>query len=135
MRDALIDHLRAGLPNEGCGLIATHDAGDGTRTCLRFYPGDNVDRSPTRFTMDSHQVLDAIEELEGKGWELGVIIHSHPRTEPSPSKTDLAEAYYLESLFLIVSFAHSEPELRAWRFEAAGAPDLFTEIPIAIAAG
>ncbi|MCC6313996.1 MAG: peptidase, partial [Thermomicrobiales bacterium] len=56
MADAIIDHLRAALPNEGCGLLATEPAG--TRA-MRFYPGTNVAASPTRYTMAPEEVLTA----------------------------------------------------------------------------
>src|SRR5215207_7499605 len=51
MLQEIVRHLREALPDEGCGLLATVDEGR-TRHAVRFFPGDNIDRSPTRFTMD-----------------------------------------------------------------------------------
>jgi proteasome lid subunit RPN8/RPN11 len=53
--------------------------------------------------------------MEDAAEVLGGIVHSHPLGAPTPSVTDLAEAYYPESLMIIVSFAHATPWLRAWR--------------------
>lgn len=130
--DAIIVHLRAGLPNEGCGLLATIDRRDGARQVVRFYPGDNIDRSPTRYTMDPRQVIDAIDDLEARGWELGAIVHSHPRTAPVPSRTDLNEAYYAESLFAIVSFMAEVPLMRVWRLAPGRAEQPFAEIALQV---
>ena len=51
----VVAHLRAALPNEGCGLLAV--ALDDATRVTAFCPGDNVDASPTRFTMDPVAVL------------------------------------------------------------------------------
>jgi proteasome lid subunit RPN8/RPN11 len=110
---AILQHLRAALPNEGCGLLATVED-PGTSRVVRFYPGENIDRSATRFTMDPRQVMAAMDEIEARGWRLGGIVHSHPRTPATPSPTDLREAYYPEALLVIASFA-AAPVLRAWR--------------------
>lgn len=131
-RDAIVAHLRAWLPCEGCGLLATQDRPEGVRVVRRFYPGDNIDRSPTRYTMDPRQVMLAIEELEASGWDTGGIVHSHPRTEPVPSRTDLTEAYYAEALLLIASFAAEPPLLRAWRLQPNDAEQPFAEIEVRI---
>lgn len=106
-------HLRAALPNEGCGLLATVGDG-GKRRAVRYFPGDNLDRSPTRFTMDPRQVVAAMEEIERAGWRLGAIVHSHPVTAASPSATDLREAYFPGVWLAIVSLAGPDPEIRAW---------------------
>lgn len=126
---AMIAHLRAGLPNEGCGLLATVDHGS-IRQVARWQPGNNIDLSPTRFTMDPVQVLAAVRENREHDWELGGIAHSHPRTEPRPSITDLREAYYQDALLVIVSFAGVEPELRAWDVRVASAPSDAREVAV-----
>jgi proteasome lid subunit RPN8/RPN11 len=112
LRRRIVDHLAAALPNEGCGLLAVSpDDGD---QAIHFFPGSNVDASPTRFTMDGKEVIDAFHEMERRGWRLGAIVHSHPRNAATPSATDLNEALYPAALMVICSFAGDEPELRAW---------------------
>ena len=83
-----------------------------------FYPGTNIDRSPTRYTMDPAEVLAAFKSMREKGTVLGAIVHSHPGSPPTPSPTDLAEAYYPEALLVIVSFASGEPVVRVWQLGA-----------------
>lgn len=128
LREEIITHLRAALPNEGCGLLAVSPE----RVAVRFYPGDNLDASPKRFTMDPAVVIAAFKDMEAAGWRLGAIVHSHPRTPASPSATDLREAHYPAALMLIGSFESGEPELRAWAVTTRpdGAREVLGERPI-----
>ena len=110
----MIDHLESVAPLEGVGLLAAVDEGAWVRA-TRFYAGTNVDRSPTRYTMDPAEVLAAFRDIDARGWRLGAIVHSHPATPAAPSPTDLREAHYPDALLLIVSLAICPPETRCWR--------------------
>lgn len=112
LRDEIITHLQSALPNEGCGLLAV--APDRSNRAVHFYPGSNADASPTRFTMDGKEVIDALRDMETRGWRLGAIVHSHPRNPATPSRTDLIEALYPAALMVICSFMDEAPDLRAW---------------------
>jgi proteasome lid subunit RPN8/RPN11 len=125
----LVAHLRAALPNEGCGLLAAVDEGR-VRRVTGWYPGNNIDHSPTHFTMDPVQVVAAMLDYERRGHRLGAIVHSHPRTAPRPSVTDLREAHYQDALLAIVSFAGAEPVLRIWEVRGATRPDDAREVPV-----
>jgi proteasome lid subunit RPN8/RPN11 len=46
--------------------------------------------------------------------ELGAIYHSHTRTEPAPSQTDINLAFYTDALYVIVGLAAGEPDVRAF---------------------
>ena len=112
-REVLV-HLATVAPLEGVGLLAVVAEGEVDRA-TRFYSGTNLDASPARYTMDPAEVLAAFQDIDANGWRLGAIVHSHPATPPTPSPTDLREAYYPESLLLIVGLAGSSPLARAWR--------------------
>ena len=63
---------------------------DGRREGRRRDPGrGNVDASPLRYALDPADQLAIDHEIEDDGWELGAIYHSHTRTEPVPSQTDI----------------------------------------------
>jgi proteasome lid subunit RPN8/RPN11 len=94
-------------------LLATVDQGAAWRA-VRFYPGRNADASRTRYTMDPADVLAALVDIERHGWRFGAIVHSHPTSPPSPSPTDLREAFYPDALMVIVSLRGPTPEARAW---------------------
>lgn len=128
MMSDILKHLRAWLPLEGCGLVASIPDEAGGQRAVRFYPGDNLDRSPVRYTMDPRQVMTALDEMDERGWSFGGIVHSHPRTPAEPSATDIGEAYYPGVVLLIVSFADETPDIRAWRIDAGGGSP--TEVPI-----
>ena len=129
--DAMLTHLTDALPYEGVGLLATtwvedervqqrptQSSVDSPRfaaSAMKFYPGRNVDASPTRFTMDPAEVLAALREIDERGWWLGGIVHSHPHGPAHPSPTDLREARYPDALTVIVSLAERPPRPRAWR--------------------
>lgn len=117
LRERIVDHLRAALPNEGVGLLAVEWDREGPVTRVRprrFYPGTNIRESPVRYQMDWQELIAALRDIDANGWSLGAIVHSHPRGPAVPSVTDLAEAWYPDSLMVIASFATEPPDLRAW---------------------
>ncbi len=121
LREQILAHLQDASPNEGVGLLAVDSmlTADGTAVARRFFPGTNLDASPTRYTMDPLEVLAAIREIEaGSGsMRLGAIVHSHLTSPATPSATDLREAFYPDAVMLIATFATYPAELRAWRID------------------
>lgn len=118
----IVGHLRASLPNEGVGLLAVEASVRRGRTVAltrKFYAGSNIRQSPTRYELDPRELIVALREIDARGWTLGAIVHSHPRGPASPSATDLAEFQYPEALMVIVSFAGTVPEIRAWKLQPA----------------
>ena len=53
--------------------------------------------------------------IEAAGRELGAIYHSHTRSEPYPSQTDVNLAFHPHALYVIVGLASAEPDVRAYR--------------------
>jgi len=107
----MLAHVRAAYPREGCGLLAGRDG-----EICRWFPGTNVHPEPlVRYRMDDRELLTAFREMERNGWDLLAIFHSHPQGPAYPSPTDIAQAYYPGSLYLICSLARPEaPELRGF---------------------
>ncbi len=75
----------------------------------------NTAASPLRYEMDGMEQYKLQTEIEDAGLQLGAIYHSHTRSAPLPSQTDINLAFYPESLYLIVGLAADEPDVRAWR--------------------
>lgn len=132
LRQRVIAHLLAAAPAEGVGLLATAPPRDGKIVAMAFYPGTNIDRSTTRYTMDPAEVLDALRDMANRDWTLGAIVHSHVRSPATPSATDLREARYPEALMVIATLAETPPALRAWRIALDGAAHatVIGEVPI-----
>ena len=110
---ALIAHLQAHYPLEACGILA----GDGNQVC-HVYPVNNILTSPVAYEMDPQQQLEAMIDLEARGWKMDAIFHSHPSGPERPSPTDIAQAYYPDCVYVIVSLADlEEPVVRGFRIE------------------
>ena len=107
--DEIIAHARSEAPNECCGMVATDDG-----HAVRVYRASNAAASPLRYEIDGGEQYRIQMEIDDAGLDLGAIYHSHTRTEPYPSQTDVNLAFYPESLYLIVGLAGGEPELRAY---------------------
>ena len=70
--------------------------------------------SPLRYDIDSRDLYRIMTEIEDAGLELGAIYHSHTRSDPVPSQTDINLAQYPDSLYVIVGLAGEQPDVRAW---------------------
>jgi proteasome lid subunit RPN8/RPN11 len=105
-----------------CGVIVgDRPAGEGGRA-LRFEPTRNKAASPYRYEVDPDDLLRltiATDDADEVFWG---IVHSHTHTPAVPSPTDLGQAFYPDSLYLLVTLADDqrdartgEPGVRAWR--------------------
>jgi [CysO sulfur-carrier protein]-S-L-cysteine hydrolase len=118
----LIDHARAGYPNEACGLIIGDDVAGAGGRALRFDPTPNAAASPFRYEIDPealYRLTVATDDADEAFW---AIVHSHTHTPAVPSPTDVGLAFYPDALYVLVSLAEDEadgatgtPSVRAWR--------------------
>jgi [CysO sulfur-carrier protein]-S-L-cysteine hydrolase len=72
----------------------------------------NALRSPVAYRMDGPEFA---EVMIGCEFEPLGIFHSHPAGPPVPSPTDIAEAAYPDSLYVVISLQNSTPSVRAFR--------------------
>ena len=112
--EEILVHLIREAPNEGVGLLAIARR-ETTAEAVRFFPGENIDASPSRYTMHPRDVVTALDTIAAHGWELGAIVHSHLSGPATPSRTDISEAHYPDAVMLIVSLSSLPPEMRGWR--------------------
>ncbi|HEU4656210.1 MAG TPA: M67 family metallopeptidase [Capillimicrobium sp.] len=82
--DQMVAHAREEAPNECCGLVAVRDG-----EAVEVRRAVNQAASPLKFEVDGLEVMRVLDEFEAAGCELGAIYHSHTRTEPYPSQTDI----------------------------------------------
>jgi proteasome lid subunit RPN8/RPN11 len=108
--DELIAHARADAPNECCGMIASRN-GD----AVAVHRAKNAAASPLRYVIDGREQYQIQTAIEDEGLELGAIYHSHTRSAPEPSETDINLAFYPDALYVIVGVKDAEPDVRAWR--------------------
>lgn len=76
---------------------------------------ENLAASPLRFEVDGPVLLRTLDEIEDGGAELGCIYHSHTRSAPYPSQTDINFAAGWPGVeWLIVGTKSEEPEVRSY---------------------
>jgi proteasome lid subunit RPN8/RPN11 len=107
--DELVAHARDDMPNECCGYLRMEDG-----SVAETFRAKNLRASPYGYELDSKSLF-AVNDLDDEGHGVG-IYHSHPRSAPDPSQTDINLAHYPHWLYLIVSL-QSEPVIKAWRIE------------------
>jgi proteasome lid subunit RPN8/RPN11 len=104
IRSELRTHAAEEAPNECCGLLVLRDG-----VAERYVRGQNRLASPYRYELE---IDPSLWFLEDDGFELAVF-HSHPETEPRPSRTDRERAgLWSGRPFVIYGLKHDE--LRAW---------------------
>ncbi len=122
IRAAMIEHARAGYPNEMCGVIVgDRDAAAGGRA-LRWEPARNAEPSPMRYVVHPEDLLRLTIQTDDADEVFWAIAHSHVRSPAVPSLTDIGAAQYPDALYLLVSLSDDEadpqtgePSVRAWR--------------------
>ncbi len=109
--EAMLAHLQAVYPLEGCGILG--GVGD---TAGQHVAIDNILQSPVAYEMDPLQQIQAMMTIEAQGQEIIAIYHSHPAGPAHPSPTDVALAYYPDSVYVIVSLTdQTAPTVGAFR--------------------
>ncbi len=107
--DEIVAHAQGLAPEEACGLLG----GVGGRV-LGVYPVENALHSPLAYSMEPQAQVETMMLIEELGWDLLGIFHSHPAGPAIPSQTDVRQAYYPESLTVILAPGRD----RAWQARA-----------------
>jgi len=140
--ERIVEQGRAGKPLEICGLLAGNKDADGEMTeVVEVFPIDSDDRSEVTYSMNPLQQLRVEKEARTRGLKIVGIYHTHPATQPYPSKTDVARAHWGETddllfpgySYLIVSLRDVEhPEPRSFKIQGRRIPEDILEEPVAI---
>jgi proteasome lid subunit RPN8/RPN11 len=120
----MVAHAVEEAPNECCGIVASRDG-----VAVAVMRARNAAASPLRYEMDGGDQIAIQETIDTQGWDYGAIYHSHTRSAPHPSQTDINMAFrpglgplWPGSIYIIIGVAAQEPEVRAWRIES-GKPE------------
>ncbi len=104
------DHARAESPREACGLIAGQ-----RERAAEIIPIPNIASDPQHaYYMDERALVEALTHLEARHLELIGFYHSHPQSDPIPSQTDVRQANYPNTPYVIVGLKGDAPRLAAW---------------------
>ena len=107
--DEMVAHAQAEAPDECVGMVASRDG-----EAVEIHRAENAAHSPLRYEIDGAEQYRIQMAIDDAGLDLGAIYHSHTRSAPYPSQTDINLAFYPEALYIIVGLAGGEPEVRAF---------------------
>jgi [CysO sulfur-carrier protein]-S-L-cysteine hydrolase len=107
--DQMVAHARSEAPNECCGMVASRDG-----ELVQVHQATNAAASPLRYEIDGAEQYRIQMEIDDAGLDLGAIYHSHTRSDPYPSQTDINLAFYPDALYVIVGLAGDEADVRAY---------------------
>jgi [CysO sulfur-carrier protein]-S-L-cysteine hydrolase len=118
--DEIVAHAREEAPNECCGLLAGRDG-----RSTRVFRMRNAAASPLKFEVDPLEVMRTLETIDEEGLDVGALYHSHTRTAPYPSQTDVtfAEAWP-GTPWLIVGLDGDDVNIRTYRIDGADVVEL-----------
>ena len=95
--------MLAGRIADGVGIVAA-----------RFTIGNDA-ASATEYETNPRDLFDAFRAMRNEGVELLAIYHSHPSSDPVPSRRDIERNTYGDSVVhVIVGLPNAEPEVRGW---------------------
>ncbi len=107
--EEIVAHALADAPDECCGIVSSRGG-----EALEVFRMENTAHTWMRYEMDNMELYRVVTGIEDAGDEVGIIYHSHTRTDPYPSQTDINLAFYPDSLYVIVGTATPQPVLRAF---------------------
>jgi [CysO sulfur-carrier protein]-S-L-cysteine hydrolase len=116
--EGMLWHALAERPLECCGLLAGVIREDGTAEVRLRYPLINAAASPVEFESEPHSHFSADRDIRRQGWDVLAIYHSHPTSEPIPSRKDLERNNWPQAVSLIISLITTPPTVRAWWLSA-----------------
>jgi proteasome lid subunit RPN8/RPN11 len=93
----------------------------------------NLADDPSRcFLIDPKAHIDARRDARRRGLAVVGFYHSHPRSEPLPSATDLAGASYPGHWYLIVRPLETTCEARLFKLENSAFLELSVEVSVEV---
>jgi len=112
IRRAMMDQALRSRPAECCGVLSGANGG-----ITEMYPLRNEASDPeTKYLASPHDLFAAMRRMRESGQAMMGIYHSHPRSAPYPSPTDVAMAFYPDAFYFIISLEPSV-DVRAFRID------------------
>ena len=121
----IVAHAQENAKIECCGVVAAEategPGGAGTKKATRVYRAENIHASALKFEIDPIELLKLNNAIDDEGWEIGAIYHSHVRSAPYPSQTDIGFAASWPGVeWIIVGLASGEqPDVRSYLIDGA----------------
>jgi proteasome lid subunit RPN8/RPN11 len=121
----MVSHALQDAPDECCGMVSARDG-----EAVAAYRMTNIAHSPLRYEMDSkEQYAIELGEIDDKGLEVGIVYHSHTRSAPYPSQTDINLAYHPDAIYVIVGVKDpDQPEVKAYTIRGDDVAEVELEV-------
>lgn len=115
VREAMVDHARAGAPEEVVGVLAGERGERSTATTVERAT-NAADAPRTTYEIAPAELLELVDGIEERGLDVVGFYHSHPAGPPVPSETDRRQAAWVDHSYVIVSLGGETPAVGAWRW-------------------
>lgn len=113
--DQIVDHAKACVPEEACGLLAGVITDDGDKEVRKVYMIENIDHTNEHFSMDPRDQLAAIKDMRKNGLTPLGNWHSHPETPSRPSDEDKRLANDSKASYVILSLMDTDhPDINSF---------------------
>ena len=123
----MIRHARREPEIECCGLLAGRDG-----VITKIFPTENALASATAYEIAPQDLFQLFRRLREEGLEHLGHYHSHLHSENFPSERDIAQAYYPEQAYFIISPQAGAPRpVRAFSIRDGKVQELKIEIAAA----
>jgi proteasome lid subunit RPN8/RPN11 len=133
--EQIVAHALENPAIECCGVVAVEASEvSGEPTATRVYRTENIHASALKFEIDPMELLRVSNAIDDEGWEIGAIYHSHVRSEPYPSQTDIGFAAQWPGVeWIIVGLAGgAAPQVRSYLIDGADVKQVaVAELPAA----
>jgi proteasome lid subunit RPN8/RPN11 len=128
IRERLIDSLlieaRRNPRIECCGLLAGREG-----TISAILPARNVLESATAYEIAPEELFTLFRRMRDLNLDHLGIYHSHPATDNAPSPTDIAQAYYPDAAYFILTpLPEAARSVRAFRIVDGRVTELTVEM-------
>jgi proteasome lid subunit RPN8/RPN11 len=129
--EQIVAHALENPRIECCGVVAVAPSDGGERTARQVYRAENVHASALKFEIAPMELFRLNDTIEEHGWEIGAIYHSHVRSAPYPSQTDIGFAAGWPGLeWIIVGLAGGEqPDVRSYVIDGARVSEVALQEP------
>ena len=108
---AIVAHAIETAPAECCGLIGGKASKSSSIYRLKNVRPD----SDKAYEAAPEELFAAQRQMRERGEDLLAIYHSHPRSNnPTPSDTDVRQAYYPAATYLIIGLGGAQPVVQAF---------------------
>jgi proteasome lid subunit RPN8/RPN11 len=125
--EEMVRHARREPEMECCGLLAGRDG-----VVAEIFPTENALASATSYEIPPQELFQIFRRLRAEGLEHLGHYHSHLHSENFPSASDIAQAYYPDQAYFIISPQADAPRpVRAFSIRDGQVE----ELKIAFAAG